>query len=74
MTQTDRVLAHLEAGKRLTCLNAFHDLGVTQVAARIFELKKDGHPIGTRNIKVTNRYGDEATVVNYYLETNNADR
>ena len=68
MTQTDRVLAHLEAGKRLTCLNAFHDLGVTQVAARIFELKQDGHTINTKTIKVTNRYGDEATVVNYFLE------
>ncbi len=68
MTQTDRVLAHLEAGKRLTCLNAFQELGVTQVAARIFELKQDGHPINTKTIKVTNRYGDEATVVNYFLE------
>lgn len=69
MKQSERVLKHLTDGKRLTCLNAFDDLGITQVAARIFELKREGHPIGTRTIQVTNRYGDRARVVDYYLET-----
>tara|TARA_R110000796_G_scaffold6452_1_gene22914 strand:- start:8 stop:229 length:222 start_codon:yes stop_codon:yes gene_type:complete len=72
MKQYDRVLKHLMQGKRLTCLNAFQELGITQVAARIFELKKDGYPIGTKTIKVKNRYGDEANVVNYFLEQNDA--
>lgn len=72
MTQSQRVLQHLEQGKQLTCLNAFQELGITQIAARIFELKREGYPIGTRNIKVTNRYGDEACVVDYYLESAHA--
>tara|TARA_R100000541_G_scaffold27024_2_gene36351 strand:- start:278 stop:499 length:222 start_codon:yes stop_codon:yes gene_type:complete len=68
MKQSERVLRHLEEGKRLTCLNAFQELGITQVAARIYELKKEGHPITTMPMKVKNRYGDEANVVNYVLE------
>ena len=40
MTQQERVLEYLQEGKKLTCLNAFNELGITQVAARIYELKE----------------------------------
>ena len=49
MNQTARVLQYLEDGKKLTCLNAFNELGITQVAARIFELKELGYLMYFKN-------------------------
>ena len=66
MTQTARVLQYLQDGKKLTCLNAFNELGITQVAARIFELKELGHPIKKKMITVTNRYDEKCSVAEYY--------
>jgi len=68
MTQSERVLKYLEDGKKLTCLNAFEELGITQVAARIFELKEKGHDIKTNRRKVTNRYNEICSVAEYYIE------
>jgi len=68
MTQSERVLKYLEDGKKLTCLNAFEELGITQVAARIFELKEKGHDIKTNRRKVTNRYNEICSVAEYYME------
>ena len=68
MTQSERVLKYLEDGKKLTCLNAFNELGITQVAARIFELKEKGHDIKTNRRKVTNRYNEICSVAEYYME------
>ena len=68
MTQVERVLEYLQEGKKLTCLNAFQELGITQVAARIFELKLKGHEIKTTRKKVTNRYNEICSVAEYYME------
>ena len=68
MTQSERVLKYLEDGKKLTCLNAFEELGITQVAARSFELKEKGHDIKTNRRKVTNRYNEICSVAEYYME------
>lgn len=68
MTQVERVLEYLQEGKKLTCLNAFQELGITQVAARIFELKLKGHDIKTTRKKVTNRYNEICSVAEYYME------
>ena len=68
MTQSERVLKYLEDGKKLTCLNAFEELGITQVAARIFELKEKGHDIKTNRRKVTNSYNEICSVAEYYME------
>ena len=68
MTQSERVLKYLEDGKKLTCLNAFEELGITQVAARVFELKEKGHDIKTNRRKVTNRYNEICSVAEYYME------
>jgi len=71
MTQISRVLQYLQDGKKLTCLNAFNELGITQVAARIFELKEQGHPIQKKMITVTNRYDEKCSVAEYYMGDNN---
>lgn len=71
MTQSQRVLDYLQQGKKLTCLNAFNELGITQVAARIFELKREGKIILSSRIKVKNRYGEDCIVSEYFMEVQN---
>nr|BAR35113.1 hypothetical protein [uncultured Mediterranean phage uvMED] len=72
MTQQERVLSYLQDGNTLTCLNAFNELGITQVASRIFELKEQGHPIDKRMIKVTNRYDEKCNVAEYFYGEDDA--
>ena len=68
MTQQERVSEYLQEGKKLTCLNAFNELGITQVAARIYELKEEGHDVKSKRIKVTNRYNEQCSVSEYFME------
>lgn len=72
MTQQERVLSYLQDGNKLTCLNAFNELGITQVASRIFELKEQGYPIAKKMITVKNRYDEKCSVAEYYMEASDA--
>lgn len=67
MTQSDRLLDWLQRGKRITALDAYDRLGIMQVATRVFELKKAGHPVKTRSIKVINKFGEALTIKEYFL-------
>lgn len=45
MSQKKMVLDYIREFGSITPVDAFRDLGVTRLAAKIFELKKDGHDI-----------------------------
>jgi hypothetical protein len=49
MTQTERVLERLHNGP-LTQLDAYKEIGSTRLAARVEELRKQGHTIVTHTI------------------------
>ena len=66
MTQSGRVLAFLKTGAPITHLIAEHDLGVMRLAARIHELRNDGHDIEREMVTVNTRYGS-ADVARYAL-------
>ena len=51
----------------ITSLQAFADLGETRLSGAIFELKKRGVNIGTEDIKVKNRYGENRIVTKYFI-------
>lgn len=46
-TQTEKVLAHLEKRGGLTPLQAMDYYGIMRLAARIGELRRDGHQIAS---------------------------
>lgn len=71
MTQAKRVLDYLESGNTITTLNAFNELGITRLAARIYELKEEGHDVKSKRIKVTNQYAEQCSVSEYYMESDN---
>ena len=70
MTQANRVLTWLQGGNTITTLDAFRELGITRIAARIFELKEKGHDIMTDRKSVTNRYNEKCSVAEYYMVKN----
>jgi len=74
MTQIQRILNYLEAGNTITTLNAFNELGITRLAARVHELKRQGHPINKKTISVTNRYNEKCSVAEYYMEMADASK
>jgi len=67
MTQYDRILEMLEAGESLTALDALREIGCFRLAARIGELREDGHDIISDSYKYTNRWGETKTIASYRL-------
>ena len=63
-TQNKRILQHLQEGKSITPLDALNNYGCMRLAARISELKKQGHVI--RSYK--RRSANGATFSIYWME------
>ena len=51
MTQTQRILIYLKTGKSLTPLEALQKFGCLRLAARIADLRRDGHIIWTNYVQ-----------------------
>lgn len=66
-TQAEKVLIHLQAGGKLTALQALKLYGINRLAARICALRKEGHDIKATTVDVATRTGT-AKVARYFLE------
>lgn len=66
-TQADRVLDYIKKFGSITTLEAFRDLGVTRLSARIFELRDKGLNIDSTNVTSKNRYGENCTYAKYFI-------
>lgn len=51
MTQTAKILKHLQRGRSVTPLMALERWGCFRLAARIRDLKRDGHRIETHRVE-----------------------
>ena len=49
-TQNQRILTYLKSGKPLTPITALNRFGCFRLAARIADLRKDGHTIFTETV------------------------
>jgi hypothetical protein len=54
MTQTDRILAHLQAHQSITPIEALELYGCFRLAARISDLREAGHQIETETVRGPN--------------------
>lgn len=66
-SQCDKILAWLKAGNPLTAIGALDKFGCNRLAARIADLRKNGHEISTTTINVFNRDGGKCRVAEYRL-------
>lgn len=69
LTQRDKIIAYINEFGSITSLDAYRDLGITQLAARIFELKKQGYGISSRGESTKNRYGETCYITRYSLQS-----
>jgi len=66
-SQNNRLLSLLKAGNSINPLEAWVNLGIYRLGARIFDLRQMGHDIRSRFISVQNRFGEPCRVKLYYL-------
>ena len=68
MTQKERILKYINDYGSITSWEAYSDLGVTQLGARIKELKDKGYVFNTEMQHTKNRYGEPVSFKKYTLE------
>ena len=64
-SQNKQILKHLQAGHRLTPIDALNLFGCFRLAARVYDLRKLGHKI---NKEIMELEGD-VKVAEYYLDS-----
>ena len=67
MTQKELILNYIADFGSITPLEAFSDLGVTKLATRISEMRKDGMQFKIVTVKGKNRYGKAVRYARYSL-------
>ena len=67
MTQRDRILEYMKEFGSISSLEAFKDLGITRLAARIAELEHQGVQIERAQQSMLNRYNEKTTFTRYSI-------
>lgn len=67
MTQENKVLEYIKDFGSITSYQAFLDLGITRLSARIFELKNKGYEFEDEFVKTKNRYNETILYKKYKL-------
>ena len=68
MTQSERIVRHLETFGSITSLEAMREYGIMRLASRVSDLKKDGLPVRTEFVRGRNRFGEAICYARYSLE------
>jgi hypothetical protein len=68
MNQREQVLKYIEDFGSITSYQAYIDLGITQLATRVKELKEQGYHFSYEWITKKNRYGKPVRFKKYKLE------
>lgn len=67
MTQRERIIEYIREFGSITSWEAYSDLGITQFATRVKELKEQGYEFKTEWESKKNRYGEPVSFKRYYL-------
>lgn len=67
MTQKDRVKKYIEDYGSVSSWEAFRDLGITRLAARIADIEAEGIQVKRAREAVKNRYGETTYITRYSL-------
>lgn len=71
MNQREQILQYIEDFGAITSYQAYIDLGITQLATRVKELKEQGYTFSCEWIRKKNRYGKPVRFKKYKLEGTN---
>ena len=67
INQKQRIINYIREYGSISSWEAYADLGITQLGARIDQLKKDGYEFTTEWESSTNRFGKKTDYKRYYL-------
>lgn len=67
LTQRERILAYMKEFGSISSLEAFRDLGITRLSARIFELERLGIQIERTQESMLNRYKEKTSYTRYSI-------
>lgn len=67
ITQKDRIINYIRQFGSISSWEAYSDLGITQLGARIDQLKKEGYKFKTEWESNTNRFGEKTEYKRYFL-------
>lgn len=68
MTQHDMILDYIERFGSISPMEAFSDLGITKLATRVSEMKRDGIEFEQEIVNSKNRYGEKVHFMKYRLK------
>jgi DNA-binding IclR family transcriptional regulator len=66
-THVDRLLKHLQSHGTITPMEAWSELGIYRLGARVFDLRKAGHNVETEIVPLQNQFGEPCKVARYTL-------
>lgn len=66
-TQKERILDYIDEFGSISALEAFRDLGVSQLSARLVEMEKDGIQFNKKQESALNRFGERVYYTRYSL-------
>ena len=66
-TQCQKIVDYIDRFGSITSWQAYADLGITQLGARIYNLKEKGYEFTTKRIYTTNRMGEKTHYDEYRL-------
>lgn len=65
MTQREAIINYITEFGSITPMEAFADLGITKLATRISEMRKDGMTFKIETVSTKNRYGRTVSFAKY---------
>ena len=68
MTQREQIIEYITEFGSITPMEAFSDLGITKLATRISEMRKDGMKFKIETVSTKNRYGKPVHYARYSFE------
>ena len=68
MNQREKILKYMSDFGSITAYEAVIDLGITQLAARLCELKASGYEFDKEMMTGKNRYGENTHYIRYSLK------
>lgn len=67
MTQAQRIIEYIRDNGSIPPIEAF-DLGITRLAARVNDMRRNGVPVVTETVESVNRYGDKVRFARYRID------
>lgn len=65
--QRERVLDYIDEFGSISAMEAFRDLGIMQLSARLVELEREGHRFNKKQESALNRYGERIYYTRYSI-------